>query len=273
MTTGITTTTPPDDLTNRTTTLAPVVNPTTVTSDTIETLNQRVSVRDYTDEPVDDETVRAILNAARRSATSSNVQSYSFVVVRDPETKRQLAHLAGNQKHIETCPVFVAVCADISRLMQASEMHNQTFAINLETSMVAIVDAALVGQSASLAAESLGLGTVMIGGMRNHPSEVIELLGLPKGVFVLFGLCLGWPALKTPQKPRLQEEAIIHYERYTPITNETLIEHDAQLAQNYRDQGRNTPDAAWTGVIAQKFNRKNREHLRGVLEDQGYNFD
>lgn len=246
-----------------------------ISSETIETLNTRVSIRDYSDKPVDDATLRVLLNAARRTATSSNVQSYSFVVVRDPETKRQLVHFTGNQRHVETAPVFVVICADISRITSATQMHGHDMAVNLEVSMVSIIDAALAGQSLSLAAESLGLGTVMIGGIRNHPKEVIDLLGLPQGVFALFGLCIGWPdeALRTPQKPRLQEDSIIHFERYSPVNEAALAEHDTELAEHYRGQGRETPDAAWTGVVARKFSRKNREYLRDVLEDQGFNFE
>lgn len=242
-------------------------------SQTIETLTRRVSIRDYTDEPVTDETVLAILNAARRSATSSNVQAYSFVVVRHPETKRQLAQLTGNQKHVENCPVFVAVCCDISRMRLACEMNGQPIATNMELTMVAIVDAALAGQSAALAAESLGLGTVMIGGIRNRPREVCQLLGLPKDVFCLYGLCMGYPARIPPQKPRLQQESVIHFEQYTPVSEAILREHDAQLAAHYRGEGRKSPDAAWTGVLASKFNVRQRDHLREFLEEQGYSLD
>jgi nitroreductase len=246
-----------------------------ITSETIETLNARVSIRDYTDEPLDDATLHVLLNAARRSPTSSNTQTYSFIVVRDPEAKRELARLTGEQKHVETCPAFVVICADIARLATATTMHDGELAVNLEASMVSIVDAAIAGQSLALAAESLGLGAVMIGGIRNQPAEVIELLGLPGGVFPVYGLCLGWPdeARRTPQKPRLPEAAVIHYERYAPADTAMLAGHDAELAAHYREQGRQTPDAAWTGVLAKRFSRRAREHLRGVLEAQGFSFD
>lgn len=243
------------------------------TSQTIETLNTRVSVRDYTDEPLDDATVLAILNAARRTATSSNTQTYSFIVVRDPDTKQTLSVLGGHQKHIQTCPVFIAICADLTRLHTSITMHESSLVVNLELSMVAIVDAAIAGQSAALAAESLGLGTVMIGGMRNHPQEVAEILGLPDGVFVVYGLCLGWPSRRTPQKPRLPQESVIHFERYSPTAPETLTQHDAELAAHYRDQGRRSPDAAWTRVLSDKFNHPQRAHLREVLEQRGFRFD
>lgn len=245
----------------------------TVTSDTIETLNQRVTVRDFSSEPLDDATVRTILNAARRSATSSNTQTYSFVVVRDPEKKKTLSQLAHNQKHIIDCPVFVAICADISRMQQATDMHNTDLGTNLELTMVAIVDAAIAGQSVALAAESLGLGTVMIGAIRNNPRQAAELLGLPQGAFVLYGMCIGWPEKRTPQKPRLPESTIIHYEQYTPVDEASLREHDADLAAHYRSLGRDTWDDAWTGAIVKKFNTPNREFLRDILEERGLSFD
>ncbi|MCU0498388.1 MAG: NADPH-dependent oxidoreductase [Anaerolineae bacterium] len=246
----------------------------TITSETIDTLNRRVSIREFSEDPLYDDTVVTILNAARRTSTSSNTQSYSFVVVRDPQSKQKLAHLAGNQQYIETCPVFVAVCADLYRLAHAAQMHGADLAINLELSMVAIVDAAIAGQSAALAAESLGLGTVMIGGMRNHPHEVAEVLGLPRGVFVVYGLCMGWYETRPPaRKPRLPEESVIHFEHYLPVDHATLTDYDQQLAAHYRKEGRKTSDAAWTEVIAQKFGKFNREHLRGFLEDWGYVLD
>lgn len=249
---------------------------TDVSASVIDTLNQHVSIRRYTDKPVDEDILRMILNAARRSPTSSNMQAYSFVVVRHPETKKRLAVLAGHQKHVEQCPVFIAICADITRLRRAAEMHGVVLAQNTENTMVATVDAALAGMSLATAAESLGMGTVMIGGMRNHPAEVAKLLHLPEGVFVVYGLCIGYVEenQRPQQKPRLPENLIIHYEQYdTADPAAQLHAHDAELAAHYRSEGRETPDAAWTGVIAEKFSQPQRPHLRETLEKMGFRFD
>lgn len=243
---------------------------------TLQTLNEHVSIRHYTDQDIDDNTLRAILNAARRSPTSSNIQAYTFVVVRNQDTKRELAVLTGNQRHVEACPVFVAICADVSRLEAACAMHGAQLGRNLENTLVATVDASIAGMSLATAAESMGLGTVMIGGIRNHPQEVADLLGLPDGVYVVYGLCMGYPEADrvTPQKPRLPEDLIIHYERYdTRDTREQLAAHDAELAEHYRSQGRRSPDSAWTGVIAEKFSTPRRPQLRAVLEKLGFRFD
>ena len=244
-----------------------------ITSQTIDTLNQRVSIRDYNDRPLDDDTLLTLLNAARRTATSSNTQTYSFVVVRNADTKRKLAHLAGDQKHVIDCPVFVAVCADITRIGQAAATQGGELAANLEVSMISIIDAALAGQSLSLAAESIGLGTVMIGGIRNHPQEAAEVLGLPDGVFIVYGLCIGWYDEKPAQKPRFAPETIIHHEQYRPASAADLTTYDHTLAQHSRDQGRTSPDEAWSGVIGKRFQNFQRSFLRAVLERRGFRFD
>ena len=241
-----------------------------------ELLEERVSIRRYRDKPISNEMLRTILNSARRSPTSSNMQAYSIIVVRNPETKKELAVLGGNQRHIETCDVFLAVCADIHRLEQVCAIHESRLARNLENMLVATVDASLVGMSIATAAESFGLGHVMIGGMRNHPQEVADLLGFPEGVYVVFGMCLGWPDAQKipPQKPRLPEELVIHYEAYDNSDKTIQLQaHDVELAEHYRSLGRNLDDAAWTGVMAKKFTQPRRPELRETLENMGFRFD
>ncbi len=242
-----------------------------------QTLNQHASVRKFMDKPVPDDMLDAILEAARRSPTSSNMQTYSIIVVRDPETRQKLAVSAGNQKHIEQCDVFVGFLADIHRLGIASQMHGQTLAKSLESTMVATVDAALVGMSTQTAAESFGLGAVMIGGMRNQPQAVADLLGFPPGVYMVFGMSIGWPAdnaVSADLKPRLPQALVIHHERYDQTDPRPLIEeYDAQLAAYYDRQNRNQHSAAWTGPIAKRLNSPARPHLRQTLEGMGFRFD
>lgn len=239
----------------------------------VDTLEKHVSIRDYTDEKIPDELLEKILEAARRSPTSSNMQTYSIVVVKNHETKKELAKFAGGQKHVETCDTFIALCADISGVDKACQIHDKTLAKSLETTLVATIDAALVGMSLCLAAESHGLGTVMIGGMRNNPQGVADLLGFPQGVYVAFGLCLSYPASKTALKPRMKSELIIHREKYVERTSDDLIGYDKELAEFYRANGKESPDAAWTGVVARQLENTKRPDLKNTLETMGFSLD
>jgi FMN reductase (NADPH) len=132
-------------------------------------------------------------------------------------------------------------------------------------------DAALVGMSAAIAAESLGLGTVMIGGVRNEPLKICELLGAPPQCFVVFGMCLGTPLDYPPQKPRLPEEAIIHFERYDDSTvDHALASYDELVSKHYQEVGRMPQVATWTARVAAEFSRARRAELRSHLRALGF---
>ena len=149
------------------------------TSETIETLLQRRSIRKYSDAPVTDAQVDAILQAAFRAPTSSNIQSYTVITVRDPETKQKLSVPTGNQQHIIDCPVFLAFCADLTRLEHVLQERGHTLEDNnLEIGLVSSIDASLIGMSAYLAADSLGIRGVMIGAVRNDAVKIAEILEL-----------------------------------------------------------------------------------------------
>ena len=248
------------------------------TSDTIRALQNRVSVRKYTDQPVTDQEVEAILRAAFRAPTSSNIQSYSVVVVRDKDILAKLAPVTGNQKHVAEAPVFLAFCADMTRIELAMKNNGETIDDNnFEMGLVTSVDAALVGMSASLAAESLGIKGVMIGAIRNNAVATAEILGLPHRVYAVFGMVLGWPAEVPQQKPRMPYEAMVHYEQFGQFKDGMTIEdglkvYDKQLAAHYRGQGRTTNDDSWSAELVKKFSPQPREKLREEVKHQGFDF-
>jgi hypothetical protein len=150
------------------------------------------------------------------------------VVVTDAKAKQRFADLSGGQKHIAECPVYLLFVADLSRLARvAGSVDTPHAGLDwFEMFLVAAVDAALMGQNACLAAESLGLGTVYIGAMRNRPEEVAAEIGLPPGAAVVFGLCIGHAAAGAEGaiKPRLPQAAVVHHGRYRTDGEPALID-------------------------------------------------
>lgn len=252
----------------------PPVRKNLTTSETIETLLQRRSIRKYAKDPVTDAQVDAILRAAFRAPTSSNIQSYSVIVVRDPETKQKLSVPTGNQKHIIECPVFLAFCADLTRLELVLQERGHTLAgNNLEVGLVSSIDAALVGMSAYLAADSLGIKGVMIGAVRNNAVNIAEILGLPKFVYCVFGMCLGYPAEMPPQKPRMEQDFVVHHERYDPAKAPTAVPaYDVALRVHYESIGKATTPDSWSHDMDKKLHPQLREGLRAQLKQQGFDF-
>jgi nitroreductase len=243
-------------------------------SETIRVLGDRRSIRAYTDRNVTDEQLTAILEAARRAPTSGNLQAYSIVVVRDPETKKKLAEIAGGQQHIVTCPVYLAFVADLTRIEAAFQRNGRDLDDNnLEMGLMASIDASLVGMSAYVAADSIGIQGVMIGAMRNDPEAVAELLGLPKRTYVVFGLCLGYPDGQPKQKPRMPAEGVVHCERYDAEKAVGIVApYNAELKAHYDSIDRPTGDESWSDDVDKKYAQRPRDHLRDALRKRGFDF-
>jgi FMN reductase (NADPH) len=238
-------------------------------------------VRDYRPDPVPDELVEILVAAGQRSSTSSNLQTYSVVVVRDADRRARLAELCGRQRQIVQAPVFLAWCADLSRLDRVCQQRGyEQDADYLESFLVAAVDAALAMQNAALAAESLGLGMCYIGAIRNQPRAVIDLLGLPQRVFPVSGMTVGWPAAEPFLRPRLPLEAILHRETYdTAGESEALAAYDEAMIETGIYDGRQVPVPGLEGEVeaygwqehsARRASQPWRTELRAVLEEQGF---
>lgn len=141
---------------------------------------------------------------------------------------------------------------------------------------MAAIDASLAAQNAAIAAESLGLGTVYIGALRNQPEQVAAELGLPKHIFAVFGLCVGYPDSEKPAaiKPRLPQFAVLHREQYSLEAQDAAIEqYDQIMSSFYTEQQMNTP-GNWTqhssDRIASSEALRSRSRLREILNNLGF---
>lgn len=197
----------------------------------LEFLNSHASCRSFTDQTISSDDELTIVTTAQRSATSSNVQAYSIIGVREQATKDILATLSGNQKHINSSSLFLVFCADLYRLSLLNKKRGYRFNGELaESFIVATVDCALAACRALMAAQALGMGGVMVGGIRNNPNDVCNLLELPDLVYPVMGMSLGYPASPPKQKPRLAPEAIYFREKYSADQIESEVEkYDAVI--------------------------------------------
>ncbi|HXT82294.1 MAG TPA: NADPH-dependent oxidoreductase [Acetobacteraceae bacterium] len=239
-------------------------------------LNHR-SVRGFLPEPLADGTLDLLVAAAQSASSSSNLQVWSVVAVQEPERKSRLATLAGNQQFIRDAPLLLVWLADLARLhgIAADRQMHVEGAHYTEAFILGVVDAALAAQSALIAAESLGLGGVFIGAMRNLPEQVAAELALPPHVFAVFGMAIGHPdpAKATGIKPRLPPRVVLHREQYDPaLKRDAIEEYNATARQFMREQGMTEQD--WT---AQATNRlkdtaalHGRDRMREALRNLGF---
>ncbi|WP_439578639.1 NADPH-dependent oxidoreductase [Elioraea sp.] len=246
----------------------------------VETLLSHRSVRAYRADPLPEGTLETAIAAAQSAATSSNLQTWSVVAVQDPARKTRLAALAANQKQIVQAPLFLIWLADLSRLARVAEAQGlEAEGLHyLELLIVAIVDAALAAQNAVVAVESLGLGTVYIGAIRNDVTAVARELALPSHVMPLFGLCLGYPDETAPAaiKPRLALDAVLSREQYAAEgEGDAVAAYDAVFAAFQTSQG--LPEERWSaraiGRVRTRAALHGRDKLREALNRLGFRLD
>lgn len=241
-------------------------------NDTIKLLKNHRSIRQFTSDPVSDQVVLEIIDAAGWSATSNFVQAYTVIRVRNPQTRQQMAELAGSQSWVKTSPVFLVFCADLKRNQAACAYENMEMVSGYtEQFIIATVDVSLAAQNAMIAAESLGLGGVFIGGIRNNPEKVSELLKLPEQVYPVFGMCLGYPAAEPEQKPRLPVDVVLKEESYQEDESE-LEQYNETCKTYYQNRSSGSRDETWTHQIATMMSKPMRPHMRAFLEKKGFKF-
>ncbi|MDN0076201.1 oxygen-insensitive NADPH nitroreductase [Crenobacter sp. SG2303] len=238
----------------------------------IQLLKSHRSIRKFTDQPISDELINEIVACGQAAATSSNIQATTVIRVRDPEQREKIATLAGGQAYVASAGAFLVYCADLHRPQLACEIQGGQFSEGMtEHFIIATVDAALAAQNSVIAAESLGLGICYIGGIRNHPQEISELLGLPKHVYPIFGLCLGYPAQDPEIKPRLPLSVVLKEERYQSQDDlEGITAYDEQMRAYYRSRTGGTKDSCWSVEMKALVGKESRPHMRGFLAQRGF---
>jgi nitroreductase len=237
---------------------------------TIELLKSHRSIRKFTEQQISRELLLELIRAGQAAATSSHIQAYSIILVKNSANREKIAELAGGQAYVASCSAFLVFCADMKRPTEASERTGAEVVRGMtEQLLVASVDTALMAQNVAIAAESEGLGICYIGGIRNNPHDISDLLHLPAHVFPIFGMCLGYPAHEPDIKPRLPVEAILKEDIYTE-DHEHVKAFDATMHTYYHGRNGENKDSNWSRNLSPLFSSKLRAHMRGFLTERGF---
>jgi len=234
---------------------------------TIDLLCSHRSIRAFTEQGIDDAQRRAIIAAAQAASTSSFLQCSSIVRITDREKRSALAELAGGQSWVTDAPEFWVFCADFNRHLQICPDAQLGRAEQL---LLGCVDTALMAQNAMVAAESLGLGGVFIGGIRNNIADVTALLELPKFVLPLFGFCIGYPSASPDVKPRMPQAMLVHENSYHQVDEKVLAEYDQQITEYYQQRDSNQRSETWSDLIQRLIVKETRPFMLDYLHSQGW---
>ncbi len=153
-------------------TRGPIIEPEEGEVDVLEAIGKRRSVRKYTGDPVTDDEVRELLEAAIAAPSAGNAQPWRFIVVRDQELLEKLVQAAHGQRFLAEASVTIVVCADLTRARRAYGDRGAT--------LYCLQDTAAAIQNLLLAATARGLGTCWVGAF--HEVQASRVLSLPVGL-------------------------------------------------------------------------------------------
>ena len=184
---------------------------------------------------------------------------------------------------MKNAPVVFVICADVRRLRRTLDYLNADHCLKQEgcyaIKLMSIIDASLVAENMTLAAECLGLGSVYLGGALAN-RDVIKILNLPEGVLPLTLLCVGYPDEEPPTRPRLPLSAILHVNGYRDLSDEEMklfLKHmDDMLGKEgyYQKYSNQKPDFRYSNHIQRKTATKSMQkadvEILQVLKESGF---
>ncbi len=187
------------------------------------------SIRSFTDQDIDNALLNDLLLAGLRSSSSGNMQTWSVIVTRDEEKKKQLYHAHLEQSMVLEAPVVLTFCADLFRMREWIRVNDskQSFDDFLGF-LTGTVDAVIAAQTVCLAAESVGLGICYMGTTWWAADQIIDLLKLPQEVFPVTSLVIGYPAEEPELRGRLPLDVMVHQEQYRQLSDEEIRQTHAE---------------------------------------------
>lgn len=236
-------------------------------NETIKLLKSHRSYRNFdVDYQIPDAELQEILDAARQAPSWMNGQMYSIIVIKDKTIRKQLVEWNPGNPHMLNSSVFLLFVADLKRTQLVAKQLDADYPVDegLHPLIIATTDTSLALQNAIIASESLGLGVVPVGSVRNHIAEISELLHLPDYVYPVAGLSIGKPIVDMKVKPRLPEQAVVHYDTYTPYDEQVIADYDETMEKF----GEARETKRWTKKFVDYFSQKPAKNIDTYLKKQ-----
>ena len=250
----------------------------------INSIISRASVRKFSKKNISKELLTLLLTAAQSAPSKSNLQQYSIMVIQNQSLKNEISKLIGDTKWALTAPVFLLFLADIRRNIKITNHKGYNHKNNnVDTFMNGVIDSALSMQSMISASESIGLGICPISMIRNIIEEVKNLCKLPKGVFPIAGLALGWPDEKSSVSLRLPQDVVTHYNTYNEKNlMDKINQYDERVfkvAPIERNKQRHVDiyvvakKGTWSENISRQLSVAERKDFKKWLKNHGFSLE
>ncbi|MHA8111344.1 nitroreductase family protein [Lactobacillaceae bacterium Melli_B4] len=241
-------------------------------------LNQllnHTSIRKYKNQKLTDEQINTLLQASQQASTSQFEQQFSIISVTDP-TKLQVIADVTSFNFVKDAGHYFLFVADQHRneqIIKSIDPNADTSNLHSTDKLLASIhDVDFAMQAMLTAAESMGLGGVVMGSIYNDPSKIIDNFKLPELTFPVLGLALGIPDEQPEVKPRITS-TLLHFDNEYDqhINSNTLENYDQKVAQYYQNRSTNNRQDTFTHhLLSDLHNNPIRPDILPSLKQQGF---
>jgi nitroreductase len=244
----------------------------------MDTLLNHRTIRKYKSDPIPQEILDNMLDAAIQASNTGNMQVYSIIVTKDSQIRQNLWEAHFKQDMVLQAPVHITFCADFSRFSKwCQQRHADPGYDNYLSFLTGAIDALLAAQNCAIAAEKAGLGICYLGTITWMADRIIEILELPQLVVPVAAFTVGYPDEKPGLTGRLPRKGVVHqekYQNYTQSAIDNIYEEKENLSEtldllkenNKESLAQIFTDLRYTRKDNQSFSKKFLE----VLEKQGF---
>ena len=171
----------------------------------VKAIEERRSIRTYTNQKIADETVSQLFESARLAPSGSNSQPWHFLAITNQEMQEKVAKASHGQKWMLSAPLFI-VC--IAKIESNPNLYLDEVSPEIDLKR-GIRDTSIAAEHIVLEATRLGLGTCWVAWFTQ--TEIKTLLNLPPDTYVVGILTVGYPDEKPAQRKRKELGEILHY--------------------------------------------------------------
>ena len=196
-------------------------------------LTSHRSIRQYKSTPIPENLLNDILYAGLRASSSGNMQTWSVIATTDPAIKEQLYEAHFGQEMVRQAPAVLTFCADVFRMREWIRVNGSKQSFDdLLGFLTGAVDAAIAAQNVCLAAEAAGLGICYMGTTWWSADKIIDILDLPKCVFPVTSIVIGYPDEAPALRGRLPLDLMVHQEKYRQLNDDEIKATHAEREVN-----------------------------------------
>ena len=245
----------------------------------VEVLENRRTIRKYSDRPIPDDIRDSIIRCAQRAPSGCNFQHYSIINITDKDLQKKLQKNCKNiQTYISKAPMMLIFCADLQKHQDYWELNDvpkickeKGVAFNSPDAcsmFFTMMDAVLAAHTAVIAAESYGIGSCYIGHIVSHIEDNRKLLNLPKYVFPVIAVLFGYPpeGVHGYQGPRFDRKYMVFDNKYRRLSKDELDDMFSVRFNNPQPNRFGAENAA-------QFSYLNRYSGTGVYNEMSRSFN